>query len=44
MHIKAVMLLMCLEVLREEFFRFPGGNWEGVCQKLFSLLKLYQVF
>ena len=36
MHIKAVMLLICLEVLGEQFFCFPGGDWEGVCRKLLS--------
>ena len=28
-HIKAVMLLMRLEVLRAGFFCFPGKVWEG---------------
>ena len=36
------MLLMCLEVLGEELFCFPVRDWEGVCWKLFSLVKLYQ--
>ena len=38
------MLLMCLEVLREGFFSFPVRDWEGVCRKLLSLVKLYQRF
>ena len=37
------MLLMCLEVLREEFC-FPVRDWEGVCRKLLSLIKLYHRF
>ena len=32
------MLLMCLEVLREEFFCFSMRDWEGVCRKLLSLV------
>ena len=39
--IKAVMLLMCPEVLGERFFRFPGRDFEGVCRKLLSTVKLY---
>ena len=35
---------MCLEVLWEGFFCFPGREWEGVCRKLLSLVKLYQRF
>ena len=38
------MLLMCLEVLREGFFCFPRRDWEGICRKLLSLVKLYQRF
>ena len=37
---KAIMLLMCLEVLREGFFCFPVRDWEGVCRKLLSLVFL----
>ena len=44
MDIKAVMLLMCLEVLGEGFFRFPGRDREEVCRKLLYLVKLYQRF
>ena len=45
MHIKAVMLLMDPEVLREGFFcYFPVRDWEGVCRKLLSLVKLDQRF
>ena len=44
MYMKAVMLLMCIEVLGEEFFCFPVRDWEGVCRKLLSLVKLYQRF
>ena len=44
MHIKPVILLMCLEVLREGFFYFPVRDWEGVRRKLLSLVKLYQRF
>ena len=36
------MPLMCLEVLREGFFCFLGKDWEEVCRKLLSLVKLYQ--
>ena len=43
-NIKAVMLLIGLEVLEEGFFCFPGRDWEGVCRKLLSLGKLYQRF
>ena len=39
-HIKAAMLLMCLEVLREGFFCFPVRDWEGVCRKLLPLVFL----
>ena len=39
--IKAVMLLMCLEVLGERLFCFPGRVYEGVCRKPLSLVKLY---
>ena len=35
-----VMLLMCLEVLREGFLCFPVGDWEGVCKELLSLVFL----
>ena len=34
------MLLMCLEVLKKEFFCFPVRDWEGVCRKLLSLVFL----
>ena len=34
------MLLMCLEVLREEFFCFPVRDWEVICMKLLSLVFL----
>ena len=34
------MLLMCLEVLRVGFFRFPVRDWEGVCRKILSLVFL----
>ena len=44
MHIKPVILLMCLEVLREGFSYFPVRDWEGVRRKLLSLVKLYQRF
>ena len=40
MHITAVMLLLCIKVLREGFFCFHGRDWEGVCRKLLSLVKL----
>ena len=40
MHIKPVILLMCLEVLREGFFYFPVRDWEGVCRKLLPLVFL----
>ena len=43
-HIKAAIMLMCPEVLRERFFCFPVGYWERVCRKLLSLVKLYQRF
>ena len=37
MHIKAAMLLMCLEVLGEGVFLcFSGRDWEGICRKLLS--------
>ena len=32
--IKAFMLLMCLEVLRQGFFSSPVRDWEGVCRSL----------
>ena len=38
------MLVMCPEVLGESFFCFPGRDWEGVCRKLLSQVKLYQRF
>ena len=44
MHIKAAMLLMCLEVPGEGFFCFPGRDWEEVCRKLLSLIKLNKRF
>ena len=44
MHIKAAMLLMCLEVLGEGFFCFPGTDWEEVYRKLLSLIKLNKRF
>ena len=44
MQIKAVMLLICLEVLGEGFFCFPERDWEGACRKLLSLVKLYHRF
>ena len=34
------LLLMCLEVLGEGFFCFPGRDREGICRKLLSLVKL----
>ena len=43
-HIKAVMSLICLEVLGEGFFCFPVGDWEGICRNLLFLVKLYQRF
>ena len=44
MHIKAVMLLMCLKMSEEGFFCFPVRDCEGGCSKLLSLVKLYQRF
>ena len=44
MHIKAEMLLMYLEVMKEGFFCLPGREEEVVCRKLLSLVKLYQRF
>ena len=38
------MLMMCLEVLGEEFFCFTGKDWEGACRKLLSLVNLCQGF
>ena len=38
-HITAVVLL-CSEVLGKGFFCFPGREWEVVCWKLLSLVKL----
>ena len=43
-YIKAVMLLICVEVLREGFFCFPGKDWKMVCRKLLSPVKLCQRF
>ena len=43
-HIKAAVMLMCVEVLGEGFFCFPGRYWEGVCRKLLSLIKPYSMF
>ena len=34
------MLMMCLEVLREEFFCFPGRDWEEIYRKILSLVFL----
>ena len=42
--IKAVISLMCLEVLGKVFFCFPVRDWEGFCRKLLALVKLYQRF
>ena len=41
MHIKAAVLSMYLEMLGEGFFCFPGRDWERICSKIFSLVKLY---
>ena len=37
-------LLLCLETLGKEFPRFSGRDWEGVCRKLLSVVKLYHRF
>ena len=34
------MLMMCLEVLREEFFCFPVRDWEEIYRKILSLVFL----
>ena len=34
------MLMMCLEVLRGEFFCFSVRDWEEICRKILSLLFL----
>ena len=36
MHIKAVMLLICLEVLGEGFFCFPERDWDIKCRSEFK--------
>ena len=43
MHIKAIMLLMCLEVLGEGYVCFLGETGKGFAGKL-SLVKLYKNF
>ena len=42
-HIK-ILLLMCLEALGEGLSCFHGRDWEGVCRKILSVVKLYQRF